>query len=89
LRAERVVVKSWSTSMKALLVSLVAPTIIWNRYLVNGRSAGEVTCHTRAPLSLSFGKWTRRAWMGCGYLVARQPEADGVNSRLVDRFGEE
>jgi branched-chain amino acid transport system substrate-binding protein len=38
---------------------------------------------------VSFGKWTRRAWMGSGYLVARQLEADGVNSRLVDRFGEE
>ena len=38
---------------------------------------------------VSFGKWTRRAWMGAGYLVARQLDADGVNSRLVDRFGEE
>jgi branched-chain amino acid transport system substrate-binding protein len=38
---------------------------------------------------VSFGKWTRRAWMGAGYLVARQLDADGVNSHLVDRFGEE
>ncbi len=38
---------------------------------------------------VSFGNWTRRAWMGAGYLVARQLEADGVNSHLVDRFGEE
>jgi branched-chain amino acid transport system substrate-binding protein len=38
---------------------------------------------------VSFGKWTRRAWMGAGYLVARQLDADGVSSRLVDRFGEE
>jgi ABC-type branched-subunit amino acid transport system substrate-binding protein len=38
---------------------------------------------------VSFGNWTRRAWMGAGYLVARQLDADGVNSRLVDRFGEE
>ena len=37
---------------------------------------------------ISFGDWTRRAWMGCGYLVARELEPDGVNSRLVDRFGE-
>jgi branched-chain amino acid transport system substrate-binding protein len=37
---------------------------------------------------LSFGNWTRRGWMGSGYLVARQLEPDGVNSRLVDRFGE-
>ena len=38
---------------------------------------------------VSFGKWTRQAWMGAGYLVARQLDADGVNSHLVDRFGEE
>jgi len=38
---------------------------------------------------ISFGKWTRRGWMGTGYLVARQLDADGVNSHLVDRFGEE
>jgi hypothetical protein len=37
---------------------------------------------------ISFGNWTRRAWMGAGYLVARQLDADGVNSHLVDRFGE-
>jgi branched-chain amino acid transport system substrate-binding protein len=38
---------------------------------------------------VSFGKWTRRAWMGAGYLVARRLDPDGVNSHLVDRFGEE
>jgi hypothetical protein len=38
---------------------------------------------------VSFGRWTRRAWMGAGYLVARRLDADGVNSHLVDRFGEE
>jgi len=38
---------------------------------------------------ISLGKWTRRAWMGAGYLVARQLDPDGVNSHLVDRFGEE
>ncbi|SOJ56645.1 hypothetical protein MSIMFB_04121 [Mycobacterium simulans] len=38
---------------------------------------------------VSLGKWTRRAWMGAGYLVARRLDADGVNSHLVDRFGEE
>ncbi|OIN81116.1 ABC transporter substrate-binding protein [Mycobacterium malmoense] len=38
---------------------------------------------------VSFGKWTRRAWMGAGYLVARRLDADGINSHLVDRFGEE
>ncbi|HVU62221.1 MAG TPA: ABC transporter substrate-binding protein [Mycobacteriales bacterium] len=37
---------------------------------------------------LSFGKWTRRGWMGAGYLVARQLDPDGVNSRLVGSFGE-
>ncbi|MBV8929059.1 MAG: ABC transporter substrate-binding protein, partial [Mycobacteriaceae bacterium] len=38
---------------------------------------------------VSFGNWTRRAWMGAGYLVARRLDSDGVNSHLVDRFGEE
>ena len=38
---------------------------------------------------VSLGKWTRRAWMGSGYLVARTLDPDGVNSHLVDRFGEE
>ena len=36
---------------------------------------------------LSFGKWTRRGWMGAGYLVARQLDPDGVTSHLVGRFG--
>jgi hypothetical protein len=36
---------------------------------------------------VSFGKWTRRAWMGAGYLVARKLDPDGVRSHLVDRFG--
>lgn len=35
---------------------------------------------------LSFGKWTRRGWMGAGYLVARRLDPDGVTSHLVDRF---
>jgi ABC-type branched-subunit amino acid transport system substrate-binding protein len=38
---------------------------------------------------LSFGKWTRRGWMGAGYLVARKLDPDGVNSHLIGRFGEE
>jgi branched-chain amino acid transport system substrate-binding protein len=38
---------------------------------------------------VSFGKWTRRAWMGAGYLVARTLDADGINSHLVGRFGED
>jgi hypothetical protein len=38
---------------------------------------------------ISFGRWTRRAWMGAGYLVARRLDPDGVHSHLVDRFGEE
>lgn len=36
---------------------------------------------------LSFGKWTRRGWMGAGYLVARRLDPDGVTSHLVGRFG--
>lgn len=38
---------------------------------------------------VSFGNWTRRGWMGAGYLVARRLDPDGINSHLVDRFGEE
>jgi branched-chain amino acid transport system substrate-binding protein len=38
---------------------------------------------------ISLGKWTRRGWMGAGYLVARRLDPDGTNSHLVDRFGEE
>ncbi len=38
---------------------------------------------------LSFGKWTRRGWMGAGYLVARKLDPDGQNSHLVARFGED
>lgn len=38
---------------------------------------------------LSFGKWTRRGWMGAGYLVARRLNPDGQTSYLVDRFGQE
>ena len=38
---------------------------------------------------ISFGKWSRRAWMGAGYLVARRLDPDGVHSHLVDRFGQE
>jgi ABC-type branched-subunit amino acid transport system substrate-binding protein len=37
---------------------------------------------------LSFGKWSRRAWMGAGYLVARRLDPDGIHTHLVARFGE-
>ena len=38
---------------------------------------------------LSFGKWTRRGWMGAGYLVARCLDPDGSRAHLVDRFGQD
>jgi ABC-type branched-subunit amino acid transport system substrate-binding protein len=38
---------------------------------------------------ISFGKWVRRGWMGAGYLVARQLDADGEHTHLVARFGED
>ena len=38
---------------------------------------------------VSFGKWTRRAWVGAGYLVARRLDPDGVHAHRVARFGEE
>ena len=37
---------------------------------------------------LSFGKWTRRGWMGAGYLVARQLDEEFGQSHLVGRFGQ-
>lgn len=37
---------------------------------------------------LSFGKWTRRGWMGAGYLVARRLDPDRVHTHLVARFGD-
>jgi branched-chain amino acid transport system substrate-binding protein len=37
---------------------------------------------------LRLGNWSHRAWMGAGYLVARRLDPDGINSHLVDRFGE-
>ena len=37
---------------------------------------------------LSFGKWTRRGWMGAGYLVARRLDPDGHSSHRVARFGD-
>ena len=40
-------------------------------------------------LRISFGQWTRRGWMGTGYLVARRLDPDGVHSHLVARFGED
>jgi ABC-type branched-subunit amino acid transport system substrate-binding protein len=38
---------------------------------------------------LSFGKWTRRGWMGAGYLVARQLEPEFGKAHRVASFGEE
>jgi branched-chain amino acid transport system substrate-binding protein len=38
---------------------------------------------------ISFGKWTRRGWMGAGYLVARKLDPDGTTSHLVGRFGDD
>jgi hypothetical protein len=37
---------------------------------------------------ISFGKWTRRGWMGTGYLVARRLNGEFGRSERVCRFGE-
>jgi len=34
---------------------------------------------------ISFGKWTRRGWMGAGYLVARRLEPGYRAHRLAGR----
>ena len=48
-----------------------------------------VPAATGAPgTRVSFGKWTRRGWMGAGYLVARQLDQEFGRSHLVGRFGE-
>jgi len=39
-----------------------------------------------AGTRISFGNWMRRGWVGTGNLVARELDADGVNSHLVERF---
>jgi hypothetical protein len=45
---------------------------------------------TGAPgTRICFGKWSHRAWMGAGYLVARRLDTDGITSHLVDRFGQD
>ncbi len=38
---------------------------------------------------ISYGKWMRRGWVGAGYLVARKLDPDGVNSHLIERFGQD
>jgi branched-chain amino acid transport system substrate-binding protein len=38
---------------------------------------------------ISFGNYLHRGWVGASYLVARKLDADGVNSHLVERFGED
>jgi hypothetical protein len=40
-----------------------------------------------AGTRISFGNWMHRGWVGAGYLVARELDADGVSSHLVARFG--
>ena len=36
--------------------------------------------------AISFGKWTRRGWMGPGYLVVRKFDSEEGDSRLIGRF---
>ena len=38
---------------------------------------------------LSFGNWTRRGWVGAGYLVARQLDPTFGKAHLIGRFGEQ
>jgi branched-chain amino acid transport system substrate-binding protein len=37
---------------------------------------------------VSLGRWSHRAWMGPEFLVARCFDPDGINSRVVGRFGQ-
>ncbi|GMU77975.1 MAG: hypothetical protein AMXMBFR46_07720 [Acidimicrobiia bacterium] len=36
--------------------------------------------------AISFGKWTRRGWMGAGYLTARSFNADRLTHQIAGRF---
>jgi branched-chain amino acid transport system substrate-binding protein len=36
--------------------------------------------------TISFGRWTRRGWMGAGYLVARSFNPDRITHSLAGRF---
>jgi ABC-type branched-subunit amino acid transport system substrate-binding protein len=38
---------------------------------------------------ISFGKWTRRGWMGAGYLVAREVAPDLKSTVLRGRYGQD
>jgi ABC-type branched-subunit amino acid transport system substrate-binding protein len=38
---------------------------------------------------ISFGNYMHRGWVGSGYLVARKLDPDGVNSHLIERFGQD
>jgi hypothetical protein len=50
-------------------------------YLMDFKLSDDFPQHYRDDLTIPFE-------MGSGYLVARELEPDGVNSRLVARFGE-
>jgi branched-chain amino acid transport system substrate-binding protein len=38
---------------------------------------------------ISFGKWTRRGWMGAGYLTARTLDPDGTTTHLAGRYAQD
>jgi hypothetical protein len=48
-----------------------------------------------AGTRISFGQWTRRGWMGAGYLTARALDPSGKDegklwkTRLVGRYGQD
>jgi branched-chain amino acid transport system substrate-binding protein len=42
-----------------------------------------------AGTRISFGKWTRRGWMGAGYLTARTLDPDGKTTHLAGRYAQE
>ena len=43
------------------------------------------TVSAASGTAISFGKWTRRGWMGAGYLVARRLEPGYRAHRLAGR----
>ena len=58
-------------------------------YLMDVKLPDAYPAEMRADLTQPFGRYTRRGWMGAGYLVARPLDPDGTTAHLVERFGQD
>jgi hypothetical protein len=62
-----------------LLTDMVIPKTPERVKMVPAASGSPGTC-------ISFGKWTRRRWMGAGYLTARALNPDRTTHSLAGRY---